>query len=235
MTQDAETEHAHVDRAIQRIRVWDLPTRLFHWALVILVFTSFVTAAIGGNAMQVHERCGFTILALLLFRFAWGVVGGQPSRFSSFLHGPAAAAKYAADLFHGESSPWLGHNPIGGWSVMAMLLTLFVQAGTGLFASDDIMTQGPLFVLVSSRTSNWLTRVHTLNAGIIGFLVAIHGCAILFYLLVKRENLIAPMITGFKRWAGSPAESVAERPLTAAALAVLAVAAVGLLIRLGQP
>jgi cytochrome b len=220
--------------AVRRIQVWDLPTRIFHWLLVALVITSFVTAAIGGNAMQYHERCGYTILALLLFRIVWGFAGGRPSRFSSFVRGPAVVVKYVLSLFGRNPVSCLGHNPLGGWSVIAMLLALLVQAGTGLFANDEIMTQGPLFALVSNRTSNWLTGIHTFNAGLIVLLVSIHVCAIFFYLLFKGENLIMPMITGVKQWSGNYSASVANPTWTAVVIAALAAVAVYLLVRLGS-
>ncbi len=228
--QPAEFNQQGGKSGFDRIRVWDLPTRLFHWMLVVLVGTSFVTAAVGGNAMQYHERCGYTILTLLLFRLVWGFVGSRPSRFSSFVRGPSAVTTYAAALLGGESKSYLGHNPLGGWSVIAMLLALFVQAGTGLFANDEIATQGPLFVWVSNQTSSLLTRIHTFNQGVIVALVCIHVCAILFYLLFKHENLIMPMITGVKQWAGNAAEAVAGRTWMAIVIAALSAIAVFLLV-----
>ncbi len=232
-------QHAEINQqgrktVFNRIRVWDLPTRLFHWTLVVSVGTSFVTAAVGGNAMQYHERCGYTILTLLLFRFVWGFVGSRPSRFSSFVRGPSAVTTYAAALLRGESKSYLGHNPLGGWSVIAMLLALFVQAGTGLFANDEIATQGPLFAWVSNQTSSLLTRIHTFNQGAIVALVCIHVCAILFYLFFKHENLVMPMITGVKQWAGNAAEAVAGRTWMAVVIAALAAIAVYLLVCAGS-
>ena len=129
------------------IAVWDLPSRLFHGLLVILVAVSFTTGTIGGNAMQYHEWSGFAILVLLVFRITWGFVGSRTSRFSDFVKGPAAVWRYANALVRGHSECYLGHNPLGGWSVLAMLLALLVQAATGLFANDDIITAGPLYLL----------------------------------------------------------------------------------------
>ena len=234
MQHHAEDNQQVGKTVFNRIRVWDLPTRLFHWVLVILVGTSFLTAAVGGNAMQYHERCGYAVLALLLFRLVWGFVGGHPSRFFSFMRGPAAVTKYATALLRGESKPYLGHNPLGGWSVIAMLLALFVQAGTGLFANDEIATQGPLFGWVSNQTSSLLTGIHTFNQGVIIVLVSVHVCAILFYLFFKHENLIRPMITGVKQWAGNAAEAVADRTWLAVVIATLAAIAVYLLVRSGS-
>ena len=221
------------ETAFKPIRVWDLPTRLFHWLLVILVALSFVTAEIGGTTMQYHARSGYTILALLLFRFVWGFIGGRHSRFAAFVCGPVAVKKYAAGLLGRNHPPYLGHNPLGGWSVIAMLLALFVQAGTGLFANDDIMTQGPLFAWVSNQTSNWLTRIHTFNQGVIVLLVCVHVGAIAFYFFFKGENLLQPMITGVKRWTGEAAESATDHIWPAIAVAALAAIAVWLLVRSG--
>jgi len=211
--------------------VWDLPTRLFHWLLVLLVVISFVTGKMGGNAMQYHEWSGFAILALLLFRLAWGIVGSSESRFKTFVKGPAAVWRYAVKLVHRDSPRSLGHNPLGGWSILAMLLALLIQAGTGLFANDDIITEGPLFEWVSKETSDWLTRIHKVNQEVIILLVAVHVFAVLFYLFFKRENLIKPMITGVKSWSGADALPAGGRTWIAAVIAGLAAAAVYLLVR----
>jgi cytochrome b len=131
------------ERPPRFIMVWDFPTRLFHWLLVIFVIISFVTGNIGGNAMQYHEWSGFTILTLLLFRLVWGFVGSRESRFMTFIRGPSAVVRYATTLLRSDSTRHIGHNPLGGWSIIAMLFALLLQAGTGLFANDDIVTEGP--------------------------------------------------------------------------------------------
>ncbi len=214
-----------------KVLVWDLPTRLFHWLLVILVTTSFITAKIGGNAMQYHEWSGFTILALLLFRLVWGFVGSRESRFVTFVHGPAAVFRYAVKILRPDSRQYLGHNPLGGWSIIAMLSALMVQAGTGLFANDDIVTEGPLYKWVSKATSDWLTRVHKLNQEVIIVLVAIHILAVLFYFFFKRENLLKPMITGFKQWRGAVPEPTTGPTWKAVLIAGLAAFSVYLLVQ----
>ena len=186
--------------ASRSVLVWDLPTRLFHWLLAALVIISFVTGKIGGNAMRYHECSGLTILALLLFRIVWGFVGSRESRFVTFVRGPSAVVRYATTLLRSDSTQFRGHNPLGGWSIIAMLLALLVQTTTGLFANDDIVTQGPLFDWVSKATSDWLTRVHKLNQEVIIALVSIHVLAVLFYLFYKRENLVKPMRRGQWRY-----------------------------------
>ena len=122
------------------VRVWDLPTRLFHWLLLFCVVMSFVTGNIGGNAMRYHMLSGYCILALLIFRLIWGFAGSRTSRFAAFVKGPASVLSYMAAVVKENAPRSLGHNPLGGWSVVAMLADLLVQVGTGLFAIDDILT-----------------------------------------------------------------------------------------------
>jgi cytochrome b len=211
--------------------VWDFPTRLFHWLLVILVIISFVTGNIGGNAMQYHEWSGFTILSLLLFRLVWGFVGSQESRFMTFVRSPSVVVRYATTLLRSDSAHYFGHNPLGGWSIIAMLFALLIQTGTGLFANDDIVTEGPLFDWVSKATSDWLTRIHKLNQQVIIALISIHVLAVLFYFLYKRENLVKLMITGVKQWSGPEPEPATGRTWIAAVIVGLAALAVYLLVR----
>lgn len=187
-----------------RTLVWDLPLRLFHWALVLLVVSQVVTAWIGGNALEYHALGGYAILALLLFRMAWGFLGGTHARFADFVRGPAAVLSYAKSLVAGAPAEHRGHNPLGGWSVLAMLASLLVQASTGLFANDDVMMEGPLAKHVSGRFSEIATAVHDVNAVILLSLVALHVLAVLFYLFGKKRNLVAPMITGRRGPAGPP-------------------------------
>jgi len=219
----------NMENTSRSVLVWDLPTRLFHWLLVVLVIISFVTGKIGGNAMRYHECSGFTIAALLLFRLVWGFVGSRESRFVTFVRGPFAVVRYATTLLRRDSTPFLGHNPLGGWSIIAMLLALLVQAATGLFANDDIITEGPLFDWVGKATSDWLTRVHKLNQEVIIALVCIHVLAVLFYLFFKRENLVKPMIVGVKEWRGTGPQPATGRSWIAALIAGLAALAVYLL------
>jgi cytochrome b len=213
------------------VKVWDLPTRLFHWLLVACVITSFTSGRIGGNAMRIHELSGFVILGLLFFRLAWGFVGSYTARFVTFIHGPVSVFNYAAGLLRGNSPRYLGHNPLGGWSIAAMLLALSIQVAAGLFANDDIATQGPLYVKVSKATSDWLTQVHLLNRWVIAILVGVHLSAIAFYLFFKHENLITPMFTGVKQWKADARGLAAGRPAAAMLIAGLAGLAVYLIVR----
>lgn len=211
--------------------VWDLPTRLFHWLLVLFVIVSFVTVNIGGNAMQYHEWSGFTILALVVFRVVWGVIGSEPSRFKTFLKRPAAVWRYAATTLRREPECHLTHNPLGGWSVAALLTVLLLQAGTGLFANDDIATEGPLYGWVSKAASDWITQAHRFNAGILETLIALHLAAVLFHLIYKRDNLLVPMLTGDKQCEAAHSPPGMAPLWPAAVTAAFAAAAVYFLVR----
>lgn len=203
------------------IKVWDPPTRVFHWLLLALVISSFVTGKLGGNFMRYHVWSGEAILTLLLFRLAWGFIGSAPSRFGSFLAGPTTVLRYIPTMLRRNTPHYVGHNPLGGWSVMAMLLALFIQAGTGLFADDKIATTGPLYKWVSSAASDWFTFIHRLNQKLIIVLVAVHVAAVLFHLIYKKENLIIPMITGIKLWKGALTEKLKQKPNWLAGLVIL--------------
>lgn len=188
-------------------RVWDLPVRLFHWSLVLLVAFQFVSGNVGGNLMRWHMLSGYTILALVLFRIAWGVGGSTTARFAHFVAGPRAALAFGRRLLSRAPAPYAGHNPIGGWMVIALLAALAVQAGSGLFANDDIATEGPLAVLVSKATSDRMTAIHHATFVVLAVLTALHVCAVLYHWLVKKEDLIGAMFTGVRRLP----EDVAQR------------------------
>jgi len=170
--------------------LWDLPTRIFHWALVLLVASAWASAELGAN--ELHEWCGYSILTLVAFRIVWGFVGSTHSRFSDFVQSPSAVLRY----FRGEWTRTPGHNPAGGWSVIVMLALLLIQGTTGLFNKDDIMFQGPLSHLVSSDTRDALGEVHEVNFNLLLALIALHVGAVMYYLHRRGENLVRPMITG---------------------------------------
>lgn len=217
---------------LQTVRVWDLPTRLFHWTLVTLMIVQWLTAESDG-AMQYHVWGGYAVLTLVLFRLIWGFAGSETARFSHFVRGPGAALDYVKALLRGETPLYLGHNPMGGWSILALLTLLLIQAGTGLFANDDIAFDGPLSGWVSRSMSNWLTTVHKVNFNLLLLVIAVHISAVLFYLLVKRENLIHPMLSGRKHLPPEPAEAAPRMvsPWLGLAALLVAAGAVGLLVR----
>ena len=177
----------------QRIPLWDLPIRLFHWLLAAAIAAAVITANIGGNAMVWHGRIGLFIAGLIVFRLVWGLIGPTYARFSTFLPTPGSIGAYLRGQWRG-----IGHNPLGSLSVLGLLLMVAVQVGTGLFANDDIAFRGPLFDLVGKDTSDLLTRVHRIAINLLMTLIALHLAAIAFYAHVKKDNLVKPMIDGWK-------------------------------------
>lgn len=200
------------------IRVWDLPTRLFHWALVVLVIAMVATGMTG--KLDLHMTLGQVVLALVLFRLIWGFAGNRYARFSDFVAGPMAGLRYIGTLFGRPGPAYVGHNPVGGWAVLAMLALLLLQAGTGLFTSDDIVTDGPLYSRVAGSTSALLSTVHRLAIWGLLAVIAVHLLSNVFYLAVKKENLITPMVTGRKQ-APATADAPGGHPLLALGLLVL--------------
>jgi cytochrome b len=178
---------------MKSISLWDLPTRLFHWLLVLAVTGSIVAVKLGGTWMLWHERFGLTIVGLISFRLAWGFVGSTYARFWQFIPGPAAISAYLKGEWQG-----LGHNPLGALSVLAMLGLLGFQAVTGLFATDTIAFNGPLYRAVSSGWNDTITSWHKLTEWFIYGLIGLHIASVFFYTLVKKDNLITPMISGRK-------------------------------------
>lgn len=186
---------------MQRIRVWDLPTRVFHWALALCVVGSFVTVKLGGNAMVWHGRIGVTVVGLLAFRLVWGFVGSTYARFTQFVRAPRAVRDYLRGQWQGE-----GHNPLGALSVLAMLATLTLLLATGLFANDDIAFEGPLYALVGKEFSDRMAGIHRVIEPLTILLVLAHLGAIVYYIRFKKETLIMPMISGWKVGAGETAK-----------------------------
>lgn len=187
---------------MQKIKVWDAPTRIFHWLLVAAVLALFVTGKVGGNAIEWHGRIGHFVLGLIVFRLVWGFVGSTYARFAQFWPTPARIRAYLRGKWRGQ-----GHNPLGALSVFALLGLVGLQAGIGLFTNDDIAFRGPLYPLVGAELSSRLTGLHHLLADVLMGFVLLHIGAILFYAHVKKDNLIKPMFTGWKEAeAGEPAQ-----------------------------
>lgn len=223
---DSADEHGY------RVRVWDLPTRVFHWGLAASMVGLFVTGYTGGAMMYWHARFGYAVLSLLLFRIVWGFVGGRWSRFASFLYSPRRVIRY----LRGEREGVLGHNPLGALSVFAMLAGLLVQVGTGLVSDDQISFTGPLNRFVSEAQGLAATWFHKeVGQWALAALVVLHIAAIVFYLVRNKQNLIQPMIDGDS--APMPLEMPASRddaPARFGALVVFAacVSAVALIAQM---
>lgn len=176
-----------------RVRLWDLPLRLFHWSLVGAVGTAIVTGLLGGNLMQLHGQAGLAVLGLVVFRVVWGLIGPHHARFANFAPTPGRIRAYLQGRWQG-----LGHNPLGALSVFALLGLLAAQAGTGLFANDDIAFTGPLYAWIDEDLALRLTGIHHQLANVLFGLAGLHVAAIVFYVRVKKDNLVKPMISGWK-------------------------------------
>lgn len=180
----------------RRILLWDLPTRFFHWSLVASVSTAIATGLAGGNWMVWHGRAGIAIAGLLAFRIVWGFVGGKHARFKSFVPGPAQVLAYLRGRWRG-----LGHNPLGALSVLALLGLLTAQVFTGLVGNDEIAFSGPWVSLVDEAQSLRLTGLHHSLANVLIAWIGLHLLAMLFHRLVKKDDLIRPMLSGYKKTA----------------------------------
>lgn len=204
------------------VRIWDLPTRLFHWALFVCVVGLIITGNVGGNWMVWHFRLGYCVMTLLLFRLVWGLIGGKWSRFASFIYSPSSVIAYLKGQGKPEHSA--GHNPLGAGSVFALLGFLALQVGTGLISDDEITNAGPLTRFVSNARVSLATWWHKdIGKWVIAALVVLHIAAILFYLYKKKENLIRPMINGDKEMAQAVEASKDTAGSRVAALVVLAI------------
>lgn len=220
---------------MKKVRVWDLPVRLFHWALVVLIIVAVVTQKIGGNAMEWHFRAGYSILALLAFRVIWGLVGSRYARFSSFLYGPSTIVGYVRGGKDALKRKYLGHNPLGSLSVFALLGVVLAQVVSGLYANDDIASEGPLVKFISKDLSDKFTWFHTeVSVNLIYLLVAMHVLAIAFYYFRKRQDLVKPMLTGDHEveFDAAPANDSWSMRLFAAVILAACAAAVYWLINL---
>jgi len=175
------------------IRLWDLPLRLFHWSLVVLLAALWWTAE--NDRTELHEKLGYVTLGLLVFRLYWGLFGSSTARFSRFVKGPRAIAAY----LRGQSPASVGHNPLGALSVLLLLGLMIVEVGLGLFTQDvDGIEAGSLAQYISYETADLAREWHEFLFNVILGVVALHVLAILFYLVVKRDNLVGPMVTGRK-------------------------------------
>lgn len=192
------------------ISVWDISIRLFHWSLVVGIGFMWFSGEEGGNIMSWHIYIGYCMLGLILYRLIWGVIGSPYARFSSFLKGPSSTLIYLKGFIKGKKHDYTGHNPLGGWMVILLLLLVLIQAFSGLFSSDDIFTEGPLYSFVSSKTADFLTSIHHLNFNILLATIALHIGAVAYHEIIKKEPLVKSMLTG-KKFMHQPS-SVNTRP-----------------------
>ena len=211
----------YTNKNLHKVRVWDLPTRFFHWALVACVIGLAITGTVGGNAMVWHFRFGYTVLALLLFRIVWGLVGGRWSRFGAFIYAPQSVISYLKG--RGKPEHGVGHSPIGAGSVFAMLGFLVAQVGTGLLSDDEIAFAGPLTRFVSNATVSLTTNYHkNIGKWVLLALVVLHIAAIIYYLR-RKHNLVGAMLHGDKELVVAAPSSRDDTVSRIAAVLILAV------------
>jgi len=213
---------------LSRVRVWDLPTRAFHWTLALTGIASVVSAKIGGSAIVWHFRFGYVVLALLAFRLLWGLIGGRWSRFASFIYSPGAVLRYLRGQSRADEHHEVGHSPLGSLSVFALLGFLAFQVATGLVADDEIASVGPLNQFVSGSLASQATAWHK-NYGqwILLTLVALHLLAVLYYVVVRKKSLVAPMIVGDKSLPAHVPAATDSLPTRLLALGLAALCAAG--------
>lgn len=184
---------------VERVKIWDPALRLFHWALVIAVAAAWGLGEFGPDIMTLHFYAGYAVCGLLAFRLVWGLVGPKTARFSHFIYGPKTVLGYMSGMFKREPSYWPGHNPVGAFAAFGLLAILIAQAVTGLMSDpDDYINVGPLASYVGYDMAVQANRLHHLLSKAVMIIVVLHLAAIFFYKIWKRENLITPMITGWK-------------------------------------
>ena len=211
------------------VRIWDAPTRLFHWGIVVLICTSWLSQH--QDWMSLHFLSGYTMLAALLFRVVWGFIGSDTARFRHFLKSPSAAVHHLAELHRRQPDTEVGHNAAGGWMVLVMLGLLAVQVATGLCSNDEVSVEGPLAHVVGPDNSDLLSHVHAVNFVLVEVAVVMHLLAIATYRVLKGHDLVRPMITGDKHLPERITPPRIASPLLAAAVFVVAAGLVGFGVR----
>ena len=209
------------------VPVWDLPTRLFHWAVVMLVIGLYASERL--NRMDLHVLAGETLLALLIFRILWGFCGAETARFRSFLGSPARALRHLAHLARREPDRTAGHNPAGGWMVLALLGLLLGETLSGLYTNNDVANEGPFTEIVPAPIANAITAAHAILWDVLLGAIALHLLAIAAYALLERRNLVGPMLTGAKRLPPDVPPPRFARPMRAVLLAAAAAGAAALI------
>jgi len=179
-------------------RVWDLPTRIFHWSLASLFVFMILSAEVFDNMIEWHMRAGYCVIALLVFRILWGFFGSHFSRFKQFVKNPIVASRYALGIFSGKATHELGHNPAGAWMVVVLILGLLLQALSGLFISDDIFWEAPFYGVLSDDLTSLAGQIHDTLQSVLIWLVGIHVAAVLWHRFRYRDPLIGAMIHGKK-------------------------------------
>lgn len=181
---------------MKKALIWDLPTRLFHWLLVASLIGQYVTVEWMDSAVQWHFYLGYFTLGLIAFRFIWGVIGPKYARFSHFVTGPVPVVSYVKTLFSKAPASTAGHNPLGGWFVVIMLVLVAIQGISGLFMTDDVFLDGPYRQMADSDTLEVMNWLHHVAFDILVYVIALHVGAIMFYTFYKKRRLVPAMIHG---------------------------------------
>ena len=216
-----------MDKQTSKIKVWDIYIRTFHWLLLICILVSFISFRL--DEMDIHFISGHCVLALLIFRVIWGVIGSRTALFHTFIKGPGAVLSYVKNPSSEKFKGMIGHSPIAALSVIAMLGIISLQVATGLISDDEILLQGPLAKYVSGEMSYQATTYHGINAKLIVGLIVLHLAAIAFYRFIKKDDIVKPMVTGQKEVAEDYAEkapSLDEKKPILAAMAILVAVAI---------
>jgi cytochrome b len=214
----------------RKIRVWDLPTRIFHWLLAACIVALIISGKIGGEAMAWHARFGMLALALIVFRLVWGVLGPHYARFAEFVKGPVAIL----NEIRGAARRRPGHNPLGALSVLAMLAVIGTQAGLGLFSSDDIAFEGPLARHASDAVVDFATRWHLRLQWVVIGLVILHLAAIVWHQRIRKHHLLAPMVSGDQQVEDENAAAAKDDAATRARAAFIFALALTLVVYLSR-
>ena len=204
------------------VKVWDLPSRIAHWALALSILGSYGSAEYGWFSMQWHFYFGYAAITLVIFRVLWGFFGSEHARFRNFVRGPGAVWCYLKTLGDKNSAETTGHSALGGWAVLLLLAATLAQGISGLFKTDDIEWFGPLSEKASAELVEQMSWFHSNFEGILLLIIGVHIVAALLYLLIKKQNLIAPMVTGIKRTIS--ADDAKQKPIWLA-LVLLALSA----------
>lgn len=208
--------------------IWDLPVRIFHWSLVIVIVGAWYTSEQGSELIELHMQFGYVAIGLILFRVIWGIVGTKHARFTHFVPSPKTIINYVKNLKNGNDTPIAGHNPLGSLAVLLMLLLIALQASTGLFIDDDVFSSGPYYETISKDLEKLFNTLHHNTFDILLYVIGLHVLAIVYYWLKKKRNLVLPMITG-KKDEGSVDKSDAI-PHSKLAVALVVAAAVILFV-----
>ncbi|NVK56086.1 MAG: cytochrome b/b6 domain-containing protein [Alteromonadaceae bacterium] len=217
---------------MQKRLIWDIPTRLFHWLLVACILAQYLTAEVL-DAIDWHFKIGYFTLGLILFRLLWGFTGTTYARFSQFLTGPGKVLAYSKTIAHSHSPDHAGHNPLGGWMVMVLLLLVALQGISGLFIGDDIINNGPYYDAVSQATRDTMNTIHHTAFNILLAAIALHVAAVVFYTRYKKQLLVPAMLHG-KKATNEPGIS-SSRLLLALTLVIIVIATMYYVIEIAPP